>query len=214
MKRSSQLQRRTTSTHAEARAATTRRLGARICEQCGKSFFIARDNGHSGSRRYCSKSCQWQAAHRQIDLRCDGCGKTFQRVAAWVRKRGKHVYCTAACSRAARVIPESEHSRGRHWLRIAETIRERDQHQCVRCGSPQKGSRRFPVDHVIPWRLVRHHEERANDSVNLATLCHSCHGKKLAVERAMTRGDWLALRRFYGDARALAAMAFAEIANG
>ena len=47
--------------------------------------------------------------------------------------------------------------------------------------------------------MVKHAPELANGPGNLATLCHSCHGIKTTVtEPRLLRGDWLALREFYG----------------
>lgn len=56
--------------------------------------------------------------------------------------------------------------------------------------------------------MCKAEEEVANASANLATLCIACHGvKTMAIEPRLVRGDWLALREFYGTARAEAALA-------
>lgn len=57
---------------------------------------------------------------------------------------------------------------GSRWRAIRARIRERDNHQCQICGSPEQ----LQVHHIEPFRKERKH---AFD--NLITLCASCHGK-------------------------------------
>lgn len=57
------------------------------------------------------------------------------------------------------------------WRAIATKVRERDSHRCLICGMPQ-GKKAHPVHHVMPYEIVRKHEES-----NLMTLCCSCHSR-------------------------------------
>lgn len=64
----------------------------------------------------------------------------------------------------------------------------------------------------MPWVLIKHRPEVANDPANLATLCDQCHGRKTTViEPRILRGDWLALQEFYGRPVMLAAMARVDL---
>lgn len=48
----------------------------------------------------------------------------------------------------------------------------------------------------------------ANDRRNLRSLCDRCHGiKSSSVEPKLEKGQWLALKTFYGDEVAESAMA-------
>jgi 5-methylcytosine-specific restriction endonuclease McrA len=71
---------------------------------------------------------------------------------------------------------------------MAALARERDEHKCQVCGSPERKKQKLDVDHIIPFRLVKR-----NDLENLISLCKSpCHGlKTLTAERLLLRGDFL-----------------------
>jgi 5-methylcytosine-specific restriction endonuclease McrA len=150
---------------------------------------------------------------RRREFTCP-CGKTFTRV----KGQGVGKYCSRDCAAAGRVRPESEHTRGKGWAATAEGVRVRDGRLCVRCGAPELPKRRHAVDHIVPWVLVKHRPDIANDPSNLATLCHPCHGVKTAItEPRLLRGDFLALREFYGDevmATAKAALLAMDVSHG
>lgn len=196
-------------------AATARRWTT--CKQCGVRYERASQHvGRPDAGKFCSRAC-YRAARaadrsRRVDLVCPTCGVTFSRPAAWVKQGAKH--CSRSCASRARVRPDSEVSRGPGWRRLAETIRERDGRRCVRCSEPEGERRRHPVDHIVPWVLVKHRPEIANDPANLATLCAACHGRKTTViEPRLLRGDWLALQEFYGRPVMLAAMARVDLVS-
>lgn len=191
-------------------AAKARRMGT--CKQCGVRYERASQHvGRPDAGKFCSRACYyaWTAADRsrRVELVCPVCGSKFSRPAAWVRKQGSSRHCSRECAGRARVRPESEKSRGPGWRRLAESIRERDGRRCVRCSEPEDDRRRHSVDHIVPWLLVKHAPDIANDPTNLATLCDSCHGvKTMKIEPRLLRGDWLALQEFYDRPTMLAAM--------
>jgi 5-methylcytosine-specific restriction endonuclease McrA len=79
---------------------------------------------------------------------------------------------------------------------LAASIRERDKHTCRRCGVKWEAGRRFPVDHIIPWRAFTNKAD-ANDPANLATLCFSCHAKKTHIfETRWLKGDVLDMEQY------------------
>lgn len=69
-----------------------------------------------------------------------------------------------------------------------------DRSNCVGCGNPtmSKGLATGVVDHLIPERFVCYRLKRnPHAKFNLASLCSSCHGRKLRIERRLYAGDLL-----------------------
>lgn len=64
----------------------------------------------------------------------------------------------------------------RRWQILRHAILERDNWQCVDCGT-RRG--RLEVDHVKP---VKDRPDLAFDPANLACRCSSCHAKKTRIE--------------------------------
>lgn len=62
---------------------------------------------------------------------------------------------------------------GPGWAALCSQIRNRDEHRCQVCGSPEQ-ERAHDVHHKIPFRAFNSHQE-ANQPHNLITLCKSCH---------------------------------------
>lgn len=173
------------------------------CAWCGEEFTV------EGRRtKFCSQTCMGAHSRRRVELTCSTCGATFERPAAWVKKAAKRRYCSKVCADAGRVRSGSTPRRGRGWSKAAEAVRERDGHKCVRCGGADEG-RKLAVDHVFPWRWLKHAEAIANDERNLASLCLACHGLKTTlIEPRLDRGDFLALDEFYGRERSHTVQAF------
>jgi hypothetical protein len=173
----------------------------RTCGGCGIEF-VPKNVG-PGIGRFCSQACWRTYEHarqpRRFEFDCQNCGTKFSRPAAWIRKWGKPKYCSRPCKDHARLRPGSTSHRGPGWRKIAEQIRERDGRLCVRCGATERPNRRHHVDHIIPWILLKHRPDVANDSANLASLCDRCHGiKTTVIEPRLFKGDLLGLVEFYG----------------
>jgi len=67
-------------------------------------------------------------------------------------------------------VAESNISRSPRYKRFKRYVLERDNHQCVMCGSTEK----VEVDHIKPQKT---HPELRFDVRNGRTLCFSCHKK-------------------------------------
>lgn len=200
-----------------SQAGTARRMAT--CKNCGKRYERAPQHvGRSDAGKYCSRECYRSAVaadrSRRVELVCPSCGETFSIPKAWLRQSVKNHHCSRACAAAGRVRTGSEVSRGRGWRALAERIRVRDGRRCVRCSEPEAPGRRLPVDHIVPWVMVKQRPEVANEEGNLATLCDACHGRKTTlIEPRLLAGEWLALQEFYGREVMLAARArYASIA--
>jgi 5-methylcytosine-specific restriction endonuclease McrA len=105
---------------------------------------------------------------------CAFCGKTFTS-----RPVDKRRFCSRECADSSRRGETYGKKRTRHFSpRRKQLIRERDGFKCVLCGSDD----RLQVDHIIPVRLGG-----TNDVGNGRTLCHACHVKKTAEDKAAIR---------------------------
>lgn len=173
--------------------------GGAHCKRCGAAFQAG------PTRQYCSRECGWQARHERswADETCLNCAKVFRR-RTQPSHRNHRVFCSTTCSQnytAGQNHPAWRGGRdpffGSRWLRLAESIRERDGRRCRRCGKPEaENGRKLPIDHVVPrrdWATI----EEANDPSNLVALCDSCHGKKtMGAERRWLRGDVLDMQSY------------------
>ena len=176
------------------------RTVTRSCRRCATTFTCGRRSG----RQYCSGRCYHSAiseralAEERI-VKCEQCGRQI----VWRLKARDRRFCSRECARIYSVGERAGNwrggaslHRGRGWSRIADTIRERDNRRCRRCGKTEaENKQKLSVDHVRPWREFAN-ERDANDERNLVSLCRSCHGKKLKLESAWLRGDGLALMAY------------------
>lgn len=64
----------------------------------------------------------------------------------------------------------SSRYRGSGWERLRETVYERDNYTCQKCG---KTNGKIHAHHIVPYRV-----SRDNSLTNLITLCVSCHTKR------------------------------------
>lgn len=172
----------------------------RICRRCGTSFQAMKPWAVRCSRA--CKEAEQNAKRRKggkqpapvVTFSCKHCGTEVKKLQRWFTRK-KPQFCSSACwygyqkdgnSPLDRGIRYT--TRGRDWPKIVEVIRSRDENRCVICGRVEK--RKPHVDHIVPYRLMlRWSELDPNDSVNLASLCSSCHGRKTPCERLLLDGD-------------------------
>jgi 5-methylcytosine-specific restriction endonuclease McrA len=174
-------------------------MGARprSCKVCGK--------GTPRRLAYCSPQCQRVAKPYPptLVLTCT-CGAIFKRRKK-LPKSGR-AYCSQKCARSAANLGSestlyrggSKIGRGPGWKQIAAKIRDRDGHQCRRCGRTraENGDRTLVVDHVIPYRSFSN-PTSANQESNLVTLCEPCHSWKTStIEIQWLRGDVIGMQEF------------------
>lgn len=177
----------------------------RNCAACGKEFMPYPSAIARAAAIYCSSACHRSVTALRpalVEVECLNCGARFRRTQAAV-KRVSRSFCGNLCRRAYAVgelHPSwrggQQPNRGSGWQRIAEAARERDGYRCRWCGKTQADNgQRLCVDHIRPWRTWTD-KVAANDPENLASLCKSCHGRKLHVENLWLRGDVLAMRAY------------------
>lgn len=170
-------------THCTKSCATRKQFtkpgstATKICEHCGKEFIYY--PGSTPERRYCSRKCQ-KAAKRTWTT-CPRCGREFWYSNSWPR-----IYCSLDCymatSKAGTATPVSPRERrhkpapyyGPHWDAIRLAVRQRDNFCCQHCGAPEQNYA-LDVHHIIPFEYFEGDHERANEMMNLITLCRSCH---------------------------------------
>lgn len=77
------------------------------------------------------------------------------------------------------------------WQKLAESIKQRDHRECVKCGRSEEDGFKLEIDHIIPW-----HAGGLDTPDNLETLCKDiCHKEK-------TRSDEQARRAKLRDGEA------------
>lgn len=191
------------------RSLHRRERHTRACPQC-LTRFIPRQNGGGAWRKCCSLRCaaEFRRKDKFVELPCSACGAICRKVASQV-KRCKRIACSLECWRAVRrganhplfraesiLDPKRRKATGR-WKRVSAAARERDGHACLRCRRVREPhQRRFPVDHIIPWRTFED-KALADDLSNLATLCPTCHSWKTnTVEAQYLKGDVLGMVQY------------------
>jgi HNH endonuclease len=156
----------------------------------------------------------WKKKKRQrrraamIVYECKTCGakrEVFRRYYIGLRKNRTPRFCSLECwyvwhrkhPRKGSQSPSWRGGeikfRGEGWHQQAELIRMRDCRLCRICGKAQ-GRNRFPVDHIVPFRMCKE-----NNPLNLLTVCGSCHARKMGLENCLLRGD---IMRFWSGLNA------------
>ena len=185
----------------------------RACDSCGEQYEPRSTSTRDPKRgRFCTRYCydDWRRAERDRRslVECDSCGRSFTKPPCWVARSEKS-YCSRRCASDGRHRGASLPRRGRKWRDLAAEIRERDGQICVRCGEPEPPgtTKSLNVDHILPARLFLDCPEAADNPINLASLCTSCHAVKThRYEPRILRGDLLAIDEFYGTAVRLAVL--------
>lgn len=164
----------------------------RTCPQCGQSFHTTKFTVAKGKGRFCQLDCyRAYKANPPEERICEQCEQPFVRAVSQMKgSRGR--FCSMECSATWYSGPNSpawkggrSSYRGPNWKHQRKEARQRDNHQCQRCGTVRaEGMRNFSVHHIRPFRTfgyVRGENDnylQANDLSNLITLCPSCHGKE------------------------------------
>ena len=155
------------------------------CTMCGKQFrrrpYHTKKSGQRG--QFCSFDCygRWQSIHKRgennpswkggkIAVECQQCGLVFH-----AHERLNRRYCSRKCFADSRRAVDLNHHYNVHWDRQRRLCLERDNHQCVHCGS----DRSLLAHHIESVREVLLRALRqAHELDNLQTVCAECHSRQ------------------------------------
>lgn len=170
------------------------------CKFCGKET----DALPYVRSHYCSRKCydEERNARPPYEFTCKGCGKVFAKArTAGVRLKSRK-YCSRECATKYNVGANNPSWRGKRrlergptWRANSRLARERDNHQCARCGTASRKGQLVSVDHIVAYRLARGYAEQnpsldPNDLINLISLCRGCHAVKThKAETMLLRGN-------------------------
>lgn len=132
---------------------------------------------------------RWSGGERELE--CEECGATFTRRRSF--SDSDHVLCSDECQYAwlseaftGEGHPNweggTEANYGRGWTRVRRQALERDDHECVICGTGREDLGRNPdVHHIVPVRAFVETpataEADAHYLENVVSLCPACHRK-------------------------------------
>lgn len=114
------------------------------CERCHQPFYLAKmflvesyQKRRKNGGAYCSKICANEAKHKQIIVKCEQCGKLFQRHPSTIIKN-KHQFCSFDCYKIFRTAKTTHHCAecGKEILRIKSRTINR---QFIFCSKRCKG---------------------------------------------------------------------------
>ena len=152
----------------------------RECEACGEAFKACKTRVDNGEARYCSYECHHkQRRANKVSRECAVCGDAFKIKESQLEHRPGR-YCSLECAGEAHQGEDhynwkggGVHYYGPNWEEQRNKARERDDHECQVCGSPE-----IHVHHIRPLRTFDTDEyKQANALKNLICLCPSHHKK-------------------------------------
>jgi len=151
----------------------------KICEHCGKIFYIRPSKEKDGCGKFCSKKCFYDE-HKKIKLTCEVCGKEF-----WEGSSRSDVrrFCSRKCSIEGMLIGDKNHNwrGGKRILycelfnnKFKEKIREKFDRKCFICGEHEEENiKRLSVHHIDYFKASIC---RGKDWA-FVPLCMSCHSQ-------------------------------------
>lgn len=177
------------------------------CPVCAVDFYPVRNRGMWS--KHCSKKCWKVSASKRlamVEVTCAHCARIFRRTQGAV-KRTKRSFCNNVCRVKFMRGENTGNWRGGHnpnrgpaWLKLAASIRDRDEHICTRCGMTEaENGQKLDVDHILPWRqMLAFGLEAANAPSNLTSLCRKCHRWKTSTveHKWVHEGDCLAMSEY------------------
>jgi len=73
----------------------------RICQHCGKEFYVYPSYIKVGGGKFCSKECWYKYKHNKVKRICEQCGKEFEARPSVV-KMGNGKFCSRKCMGASK----------------------------------------------------------------------------------------------------------------
>lgn len=136
-----------------------------VCQTCRKSFkqTLKRENGTIA--KYCSTNCF--PKNQKEKVICVTCGKEYEVIGS---RKEKTRYCSKECMYGDKNEGKHPYST-KEWKEAKEKVLKRDGNTCQLCGKSGE-EESLHINHIMPYRLIRSHI-----SLNLVTLCSSCHAK-------------------------------------
>jgi hypothetical protein len=174
------------------------------CANCGTE--ITRCESHFRGRPLCSRSCyaewlsdNWSGENHPLWARrkteCGHCGEELWRKAH--QFDGRTHYCSYHCAAEGRRRPWSQSFllsvrsalSGNRWMRTANNVRSRREHECQLCGETKPVSgMSHTVHHIVPVVAGG-----CNADELLMIVCSTCHPKIDAYTRAIPEVESLLL---------------------
>lgn len=145
------------------------------CPVCKKVFYRFPCRLKDGKKHYCSKECHHEDMKNKgiwRTLVCASCGEEYQTTVHQIEKRDSK-YCSLECKH------NGSHKRdgalSYYWRKTAASVRKRDKYTCALCGKFQRKPA-LDVHHIVPARTFATEDlDKANDPLNLVSLCRTCH---------------------------------------
>lgn len=170
------------------------------CAECGNTKSVIPSVYDSRDQFFCDNDCRhdWltgrtqEDQHERTTVYCVTCG-TPKSVYPHEAKNQERHFCDKQCygtyiseTRCGKNHPnwrdDTDTERGDEWDKIREIITERDNYECINCGiSEKRVTRSHDVHHINPRRNFDD-VNNSNFSLNLITLCRSCHMKLEKVD--------------------------------
>jgi len=170
----------------------------RRCGACGKEIKVKGNNRRKQHISYCSRRCMsfafmgrkpanFKGGPQQV--RCTECKKEIMRSITEALRYKRH-FCSQKCAglwKSKNLVGGMiynwkggyEPYYGPNWVRQRKLCRERDHNTCRKCSkTAQQLGKNLDVDHKIPFEAFNGNYEKANDLINLWSLCPSCHSQK------------------------------------
>lgn len=143
----------------------------KICSYCEKEYYVPKH--FLEESKYCSKECSQISRRKQVNVKCDVCGKDILRTISVVKK-SKYNFCSRKCKTKAQKVNSGEkfnELRPQHYGTGLTNYRERALEfygeVCSKCGYC-RNILALEVDHIDGNR-------KNNELLNLQVLCANCH---------------------------------------
>jgi len=156
-----------------------------VCDECGKGIYVEPSRQEKHNNCFCSQDCYFEhkkSGEKPKNTQCSNCGINLRRNNYELENRDNH-FCDHSCfgewlsdnktgENSPRWKPGTENVYCGGWKRQREVARERDDNECIICGSENN----LEVHHVVPARKFAEPED-AHKMINIVTLCKQHHSE-------------------------------------